>query len=411
MTPEEILRKVGLNGKLLREYVTKKLLTADKATHGSVIGEVVDYLEKTVRIPPDLSTQIANGLLTELYALVPESIRTRNIMAKLSGKLSVKQQDAAAEFFDSFKELAQAFVRKPLEYVEDSKVLIIEDPRLLKLQDNVADSFETLLSSVNKLKEIPDTKLESIYEDFNPYKTNPAVNSLNEYLDNANAKVTQYVDDIVLPEGFTTGDVTPPGMSFMGSEVPTEKLITGPFDDMISFTAAQELKPFINPELAEKAAKILESSQEIGEQIVSSAKKLTNDAIRISGKAAGALDPGDVVLSRAIPKLLTALGVGSLSSGALTLYAIYEGALILADAVDGLEEAVTNMDDNESIKDFGKDFWQGFTDDSLSEKYSLSYKLTEPIHNRLFGNVYDTMAETPMTPVTAGGGGGRAKIL
>ena len=109
MTPEEILRKVGLNGKLLREYVTKKLLTADKATHGSVIGEVVDYLEKTVRIPPDLSTQIANGLLTELYALVPESIRTRNIMAKLSGKLSVKQQDAAAEFFDSFKELAQAF--------------------------------------------------------------------------------------------------------------------------------------------------------------------------------------------------------------------------------------------------------------------------------------------------------------
>ena len=197
----------------------------------------------------------------------------------------------------------------------------------------------------------------------------------------------------------------------MGSEVPTEKLITGPFDDLISFTAAQELKPFINPELAEKAAKILESSQEIGEQIVSSAKKLTNDAIRISGKAAGALDPGDVVLSRAIPKLLTGLGVGSLSSGALTLYAIYEGALILADVVDGLEEAVTNMDDNESIKDFGKDFWQGFTDDSLSEKYSLSYKLTEPIHNRLFGNVYDTMAETPMTPVRAGGGGGRAKIL
>ena len=36
---------------------------------------------------------------------------------------------------------------------------------MLKLQDNVADSFETLLSSVNKLKEIPDTKLESIYED------------------------------------------------------------------------------------------------------------------------------------------------------------------------------------------------------------------------------------------------------
>ena len=412
MTPEEILRKVGLNGKLLKEYATKKLLTLDAATHGTVVGEIYDYLQDTAKIPVDLATQIANGLLTELYALVPESIRTKNIMAKLSGKLSVKQQDAAAEFFNSFKELAQAFVRKPLEYVEDSKVLIIEDPRLLKLQDNVADSFETLLSSVNKLKEIPDTKLESIYEDFNPYKTNPAVNSLNEYLDNANAKVTQYVDDIVLPEGFTTGDVTPPGMSFMGSEVPTEKLITGPFDDMISFTAAQELKPFINdPELAAKAARVLESSKEVGEQIVNSAQKFTKDAIRVTGKAAGALDPGDVAIRTAVPKLLATLGIGSISSAALTLYAVYEGALLLADAVDGIEEAVTNMEDNESIKDFGKDFWKGFTEDSLSEKYSLSYKLTEPIHNRLFNNVYDTMAETPKTPVSAGGGGGRVRIL
>ena len=109
--------------------------------------------------------------------------------------------------------------------------------------------------------------------------------------------------------------------------------------------------------------------------------------------------------------MLASLGIGSISAPALTLYAIYEGALLLADAVDGIEEAVTNMDDNESIKDFGKDFWNGFTEDSFSEKYSISYKLTEPIHNRLFGNVYDTMAETPMTPVTAGGGGGRAKIL
>ena len=412
MTPEEILRKVGLNGKLLREYATKKLLTLDAATHGTVVGEIYEYLQDTAKIPVDLATQIVNALLTELYALVPESIRTKNIMAKLSGKLSVKQQDAAAEFFDSFKELAQAFVRKPLEYVEDSKVFVIEDPRLLRLQDNVADSFQTLLSSVQTLKQIPDTKLENIYEDFNPYNTSPSVNSLNEYLDNANAKVTQYVDDIVLPEGFSRGDIPPPGMSFMGTDTPPmEKLIKGPFDDLIQFTAAQELGNLIDPELAAKAARVLESSREIGEQIVSSAQKFTKDAIRVTGKAAGALDPGDVAIRTAVPKLLATLGIGSISSAALTLYAVYEGALLLADAVDGIEEAVTNMDDNESIKDFGKDFWKGFTEDSLSEKYSISYKLTEPIHNRLFGNVYDTMAETPTTPVSAGGGGSRVRIL
>ena len=49
---------------------------------------------------------------------------------------------------------------------------------------------------------------------------------INNYIETNVGKPSQYVDDLVLPEGFTTVDVTPPGMSFMGSEVPTEKLIT-----------------------------------------------------------------------------------------------------------------------------------------------------------------------------------------
>ena len=77
-------------------------------------------------------------------------------------------------------------------------------------------------------------------------------------------KPPQYVDDIVLPEGFSKGDIPPPGMSFMGTDTPPiEKLIKGPFDDLIQFTAAQELGNLIDPELAAKAAKVLESSKEI----------------------------------------------------------------------------------------------------------------------------------------------------
>ena len=223
----------------------------------------------------------------------------------------------------------------------------------------------------------------------------------------------------------------------MGSEIPNEKLITGPFDDMIKFTSAQELKGLIDPELAAKAAKILESSQEIGEAIVLSAKKFAKNALKVSGKTVGALDPGDVVITKSIPKLLAGLGVGSLSAGALTLYAIYEGALLLSDAVSGLQEAnkKAGIGANRSedftgysftggqtidgrdvayqqadFSSYGKDFWQGFTEDSVSDKYSLSYKLSKEIHNSLFGSVYGTIAETPKTPVGASGGG-RVRIL
>ena len=402
MTPEEILEKIGLNGKILKKFSLGKLLTDADATHATVINDVGAYL-KSLNIPTDLITKIQEPLAYELLDMVPESSFFKDFLRNVDVIGS-----RITKFQNTFNNVVKGHLRLPLS-MDTSEKLKEGSQTLEKLFDELkevrppGDPFAEGLS--NTIDEFDDFQIGIFDKKFD------STEKINNYIETNVGKPSQYVDDLVLPEGFTTGDVTPPGMSFMGSEVPTEKLITGPFDDLISFTAAQELKPFINPELAEKAAKILESSQEIGEQIVSSAKKLTNDAIRISGKAAGALDPGDVVLSRAIPKLLTGLGVGSLSSGALTLYAIYEGALILADVVDGLEEAVTNMDDNESIKDFGKDFWQGFTDDSLSEKYSLSYKLTEPIHNRLFGNVYDTMAETPMTPVTAGGGGGRAKIL
>jgi len=400
MTPEEILEKIGLNGKILKKFSLGKLLTDADATHATVIGDDVENFLKSLNMPLDLITDIQEALLFELKSMVPESMTFKQILRKIDSF-----GPEIVDFQNKFNNLVKAHLRMPLSMDTVNKLT------------EATNDFEAAFDSIKGAREPGTTGLYDVAKEFDDFQINifdeifDSKEKINNYIETNVGIPPQYVDDLELPEGFTTGDVTPPGMSFMGSEVPTEKLITGPFDDMISFTAAQELKPFINPELAEKAAKILESSQEIGEQIVSSAKKLTNDAIRISGKAAGALDPGDVVLSRAIPKLLTGLGVGSLSSGALTLYAIYEGALILADVVDGLEEAVTNMDDNESIKDFGKDFWQGFTDDSLSEKYSLSYKLTEPIHNRLFGNVYDTMAETPMTPVTAGGGGGRAKIL
>lgn len=400
MTPEEILEKIGLNGKILKKFALGKLLTDADYTHADVLLDVERYLA-SLDVPLDLSYDIQEALLFELKSMVPESMTFKQILRK--------KDDIGSEIVslqNKFNNLVKAHLRMPLSMDTVTK--------LTEATNDFDETFRAMKSTRTQTQGLSDTvqafddfQMNIFDEKFNSFET------LKDYIETNIGKPPQYVDDIVLPEGFSKGDIPPPGMSFMGTDTPPiEKLIKGPFDDLIQFTAAQELGNLIDPELAAKAAKVLESSKEIGEQIVNSAQKFAKDAIRVTGKAAGALDPGDVAVRTAVPRLLASLGIGSISAPALTLYAIYEGALLLADAVDGIEEAVTNMDDNESIKDFGKDFWNGFTEDSFSEKYSISYKLTEPIHNRLFGNVYDTMAETPMTPVTTGGGGGsRVRIL
>ena len=70
MTPEEILRKVGLNGKILKEFGLGKLLTNGNATHSTVIlGDISRYLDKK-KIPIDLIGEIQEALLFELKSMV-----------------------------------------------------------------------------------------------------------------------------------------------------------------------------------------------------------------------------------------------------------------------------------------------------------------------------------------------------
>ncbi len=426
MTPEEILRKVGLNGKILKEYSLGRLLTNGDATHSTVIlGDVSRYLEKK-KIPIDLIGEIQEALIFELKSMVPESQMFKSI---LRGSKQIGER--VIDFQNAFNNLVKAHLRMPLS-MDTVKTLEEGTNNLERLFDELKEIREPGMYGIkDSVNEFDDFQI-GIFDSTFDSNTN-----FEDYVNTKVKNVTEYVDDFVMPKGVGGVDIQPPGMAFMGSEIPNEKLITGPFDDMIKFTAAQELKGLIDPELAAKAAKILESSQEIGEAIVLSAKKFAKNALKVSGKTVGALDPGDVVITKSIPKLLAGLGVGSLSAGALTLYAIYEGALLLSDAVSGLQEAnkKAGIGANKSedftgysftggqtidgrdvayqqadFSSYGKDFWQGFTEDSVSDKYSLSYKLSKEIHNSLFGSVYGTIAETPKTPVGASGGG-RVRIL
>jgi hypothetical protein len=208
MTPEEILRKVGLSVNDLRQYALKRLLTVDAAMHGTSIAGITEYLTDVAKIPLDLAEDMMPRIVGELYALVPESVRTRSVLSRMAGNLPKKAQDAAAEFTDSFEELAKAFSRKPLGEVDEFLKITTTDPRILELADNLNMSFDTLLNTLyGNAKEFPsisDKRLENIWKTFNPYNTNPSVkNSFADYVDDIGKKITEFVD--TRPRGASLG--------------------------------------------------------------------------------------------------------------------------------------------------------------------------------------------------------------
>ena len=448
MTPEEILRKVGLSVNDLRQYALKRLLTADEAMHGTAIADTYNYLLDVAKIPLDLTDDIMGRIVGELYALVPESVRTRMVLSKLSGKVPKKAQDAAAEFYDSFEELAKAFSRKPLGEVDKFLKITTTDPRILELADNLNMSFDTLLGNLKEFPSISNKRLENIWETFNPYDTNPSVNSFADYVDDIGKKITEFVD--TRPKGgslgaaiaddpvFTiTGDIPPQfrdtPTNVVGNVTPTNVVPDTPTNVL------DEIGKFVDPELARKAQKTLEQAGEVGAALADAAKEFVSKAKDVTSKTAGramrVLDPGDLIIETSIMQMGKKLGLSTISAGALYAYLLYEGSLLLSDVVKGLGEANEKAGlsankvedytgysftggktiDNRTVdykqpdmSNYGKDFWEGFTTDSASDKYSLSYKISKPIFNSLFGDVYGKIQTNTPAPV---GGGGRVRIL
>jgi hypothetical protein len=156
----------------------------------------------------------------------------------------------------------------------------------------------------------------------------------------------------------------------------------------------------------------------LGSAIASTALNFAKKAGKfVGGTTISALAPGDVIIERGIKKLLPKLGLAAISTPALAAYTAYELALLAADATKGLSEAnkaagvgqnkyggfsftggktLEGEDVDYKAPDFssyGKDFWKGFTEDNVSDKYSIGYKLTKEVHNTLFEDVYGRIAQ------------------
>ena len=129
---------------------------------------------------------------------------------------------------------------------------------------------------------------------------------------------------------------------------------------------------------------------DVGRHISGTALDFAKKAGKVGfGTGMTAVAPGDVIIEQGIKRLLPKLGLAFISAPALAAYTAYEMALLAADVGKGLAEA-KNRGDEESFKSA---FWDGFTEDAYSDKYSIGYALTKEIHETLFQDVYGRIAQ------------------
>ena len=124
---------------------------------------------------------------------------------------------------------------------------------------------------------------------------------------------------------------------------------------------------------------------------------IMNSAKKVVGKTfntfAGVLDPGDLAITAGIARVLPRLGLAAISGPALAAYVGYELAVLLIDAAQAVDKGRQNQgidlldfdNTNPDInwKQLGKDTWSEFGD--ISDTWSLSWKISEPIIDYAFG--------------------------
>lgn len=134
---------------------------------------------------------------------------------------------------------------------------------------------------------------------------------------------------------------------------------------------------------------------------------LFNSTKKLVGKTFGVAqlaDPGDIVITQGLTKILPRLGLASISLPALAAYTAYELAILVVDVGQAYNKAIENQggqrdfipsfmggktiegEEPEDIdydwKQIGKDTWEEMG--AISDTWSLSWKISEPIIDSVF---------------------------
>jgi len=154
-------------------------------------------------------------------------------------------------------------------------------------------------------------------------------------------------------------------------------------------TVVEDVAELVDNEAMDKVTQLANTNPEVSNSLLKSAKKIVGKAFNVG---TGVLDPGDVVITQGIGRVLPRLGLAAISAPALSAYVFYELSVLAVDAAQALDKARQNQgielldydNTNPDIdwKKLGKDAWNEFGD--LSDTWSLSWKISEPIINKAF---------------------------
>jgi len=158
----------------------------------------------------------------------------------------------------------------------------------------------------------------------------------------------------------------------------------------VAGTVVEDASELVDTRSLNKVVELVSTQPEVVDGIMKSAKKVVGKAFNT---AAGVLDPGDVAITAGISRLLPRLGLAAISPAALAAYVGYELSVLTIDAAQAFDKArkkqgielldYDNTNPDINWKQLGKDTWNEFGE--ISDTWSLSWKISEPIIDYAFG--------------------------
>jgi len=163
----------------------------------------------------------------------------------------------------------------------------------------------------------------------------------------------------------------------------------------------------------EKLAQVMELAAKepgLSSQIWNQSKKMVGNLF----KTTQVLDPGDIIIEQSLMRMLPRLGLGAIAAPVLYAYVAYELTLLALDVGNAWDKAQANQGgpSDQYVPSFmggktiegeepkyidydwkrmGKDMWQEMG--SVSDTWSLSWKISEPIINKAFEEIGEHVVE------------------
>ena len=166
----------------------------------------------------------------------------------------------------------------------------------------------------------------------------------------------------------------------------------------------------VNPEKLAQVMELAAKEPGLSSQIWNQSKKMVGNLF----KTTQVLDPGDIIIEQSLMRMLPRLGLGAVAVPVLYAYVAYELTLLALDVGNAWNKAQANQGgpSDQYVPSFmggktiegeepkyidydwkrmGKDMWQEMG--SVSDTWSLSWKISEPIINKAFEEIGEHVVE------------------